>query len=98
MQLKKQRSNAFRPLACLLACMFTVLTAPAYGGVTAIESDAGLPDKYITAICRDSRGLMWIGTRQGLCMYDGYRFLPLRGPLQSGTLISKLLYDASRDV
>src|SRR6476619_6376862 len=89
-------------MARLLTCLFIFLvigiSKSAHARIVAIESDAGLPDKFITSICRDGRGLMWIGTRQGLCMYDGYRFLPLNGPLQNGTVISALLYDKMRDL
>ena len=70
----------------------------ARAGIVGIESDAGLPDKYITAISRDGRGLMWIGTRQGLCMYDGYRFLPVQGDLPNRTVIIKLVYQAGPDL
>ncbi|MEM7037191.1 MAG: two-component regulator propeller domain-containing protein, partial [Bacteroidota bacterium] len=31
----------------------------------------GLPSDVVTAIHRDSRGFMWIGTQDGLCRYDG---------------------------
>lgn len=32
----------------------------------------GLPDNGISALCVDSRGLVWIGTDAGLACYDGY--------------------------
>jgi ligand-binding sensor domain-containing protein len=34
----------------------------------------GLPSNSIRAIYKDSRGLLWIGTDNGLCSYDGVRF------------------------
>lgn len=34
----------------------------------------GLPSNSIRSIYKDSRGLLWIGTDNGLCSYDGVRF------------------------
>lgn len=34
----------------------------------------GLPSNYITALCQDSRGYLWIGTDNGLSVYDGTEF------------------------
>ena len=31
----------------------------------------GLPDATITAICGDDEMVLWIGTNNGLCRYDG---------------------------
>src|ERR1700744_5442240 len=33
----------------------------------------GLPDDGLYAVVQDSVGFLWIGTRQGLALYDGYR-------------------------
>src|ERR1051326_3650229 len=34
----------------------------------------GLPSNYVTALCQDSRGYLWIGTDNGLSLYDGTEF------------------------
>ena len=86
-----------RLLVYILSFYFLALGGDVRAGIVGIDADAGLPDKYITAICRDGRGLMWIGTRQGLCRYDGYRFFPVHGDLQNGTVIIKILYHAKSD-
>lgn len=39
-----------------------------------LTSDNGLPSNQITAIYRDSKGFLWVGTFEGLCRYDAYRF------------------------
>lgn len=65
--------------------------------VSLAEGGTGLPDKFITAICRDSHGLMWIGTKQGVCNYDGTRFEPLEGDLKSDAAVARLIYDEKRD-
>src|SRR4030095_1004141 len=35
----------------------------------------GLPGSFIQNILRDSRGYLWISTRNGLARFDGYRFI-----------------------
>jgi serine phosphatase RsbU (regulator of sigma subunit) len=39
-----------------------------------ISVSQGLPNSQITTIFQGSQGLMWIGTTNGLCIYDGYGF------------------------
>lgn len=34
----------------------------------------GLPSNHVTTLYADSRGYLWIGTRNGICKFDGYRF------------------------
>lgn len=34
----------------------------------------GLPSNHVTALCQDSKGFLWIGTDEGLCVYDGETF------------------------
>ncbi|WP_169577921.1 ATP-binding protein [Salisaeta longa] len=34
----------------------------------------GLPNNHITALARTGNGLLWIGTADGLAVYDGHRF------------------------
>lgn len=65
-----------------------------HAGIVPVVPDAGLPDKCITSITRDKKGLMWMGTKSGLCLYDGYGFLPVfSGHPLSTTVIQKLVYD-----
>lgn len=37
-----------------------------------ISQTSGLPNNYITALYKDSRGFLWIGSSAGLFRYDGY--------------------------
>lgn len=39
-----------------------------------IGTDAGLSHGNVFSILQDSRGFMWIGTREGVNKYDGYKF------------------------
>lgn len=36
-----------------------------------LTMDGGLPSNTVNSIVQDSRGFMWLGTRNGLCRYDG---------------------------
>ncbi len=47
--------------------------------VTVYSTAAGLPNPNVRAILRDSRGVLWVGTDEGLARLDGERFIPLRG-------------------
>lgn len=33
----------------------------------------GLPQNHVLSILQDHKGFIWLGTRNGLCLYDGYR-------------------------
>mgnify|MGYP000757614875 CR=1 FL=1 len=39
-----------------------------------LSTTEGLSNNSITALCRDSRGFLWIGTASGLNRYDSYTF------------------------
>ena len=44
------------------------------------STDDGLPDNSVRAIYQDSDGLIWLCTREGICMYDGLHFKQLEDP------------------
>ena len=44
------------------------------------STDDGLPDNSVRAIFQDSDGLIWLCTREGICMYDGLHFKQLDDP------------------
>src|SRR5210317_492507 len=37
-----------------------------------LTTDNGLPTNTTSSLIKDSRGFVWIGTKAGLCRYDGY--------------------------
>lgn len=63
-----------------------------------ITVDDGLPQGYISGIVQDSKGFIWIGTRNGLVRYDGKKFRSFyytpgaKGGLSSG-IITQLWLD-----
>ena len=44
------------------------------------STDDGLPDNSVRSIFQDSNGLIWLCTREGICMYDGLHFKQLDDP------------------
>lgn len=78
--------------------MFCCFAVAARAEVVPIAPDPGLPDKYITAICKDRQGRMWIGTQRGLCRYDGYHFLPFTRVPGADIAVGKLVYDPQSDI
>jgi signal transduction histidine kinase/ligand-binding sensor domain-containing protein len=39
-----------------------------------VGSESGPPQEVITSLCQDRTGFIWIGSRAGLTLYDGYTF------------------------
>jgi ligand-binding sensor domain-containing protein len=44
------------------------------GDTTLFNTDDGLVDNYVTALAFDNSGKMWIGTKEGLSIYNGSSF------------------------
>lgn len=41
------------------------------------DKNNGLLDETVTAIAQDSKGLLWVGTKSGLLIFDGHTFHPV---------------------
>lgn len=65
-------------LICLLICFADFCAAQLISKATVINSDKGLSQNSVYAICKDSKGFMWIGTGDGLNRYDGKNFVTFR--------------------
>lgn len=68
-----------------------------------IRTDAGLLHPGVTAIEIDSRGFIWVGTQNGLNVYDGYEFRsfvhnPSDSTSLSGNYIRALLMDKNDNI
>ncbi|OCX51897.1 hypothetical protein BEL04_18005 [Mucilaginibacter sp. PPCGB 2223] len=55
---------------------------------TQVNIEQGLSNSWVEAIFQDSRGFMWIGTRNGLDRYDGQQFKIYRNSSKDTTSIS----------
>jgi ligand-binding sensor domain-containing protein len=59
----------------------------------------GLNANTVTAILRDSRGLLWVGTYNGVNWYDGARFLQPPMATRSGQVfVTRMIEDSSKQV
>jgi two-component sensor histidine kinase len=64
----------------LLLYAFMLASAPLYAQPhytihkRAITQEDGLPDRNVNCGIQDKRGYLWLGTRNGLCFYDGNQF------------------------
>lgn len=63
-----------------------------------IGTREGLSQINVSTIIQDSRGFMWIGTRDGLNRYDGYGFVIYKHSIQDdNSLSSNLVSDLAED-
>ena len=69
----------------LLAVAMFVVLGGATGAFSAapvqfdhITAEDGLPNNWVQAVIKDSRGFLWIGTQEGLVRYDAGAFVSYR--------------------
>jgi len=66
--------NGFVALLCFLA-VFVPTTFAEQLPVSSYTSADGLGSSFVNALMRDSRGFLWVCTRDGLSRFDGSRFV-----------------------
>lgn len=67
---------------CMLF-LFWVIPFISFAKAILYEGRDGLNSNDISAIAKDNRGLMWIGTYNGINIYDGYTFTKLPGAISN---------------
>lgn len=90
-------------LICLLLLFSMVLPSRSYsrGGphqdivFTHYTTKHGISQNDINCIFQDSQGLIWIGTNDGFCSFDGYRFKVYR--MDTHPLPSNLIFTINED-
>jgi signal transduction histidine kinase/CheY-like chemotaxis protein/ligand-binding sensor domain-containing protein len=68
-----------------------------------IGTEAGLSQTNVTCVLQDSRGFMWLGTRDGLNKYDGYNFTVYKNSENdkntlTNNFVSSLIEDRNGDI
>jgi signal transduction histidine kinase/ligand-binding sensor domain-containing protein/CheY-like chemotaxis protein len=64
------------------------LTAYRQGKFVSYTVQDGLPSNYVSPLVQDAKGNLWIGTREGLAVYDGQSIRPYK---QAGVLDTKAI-------
>lgn len=79
-------------LGMLLLCI--PLCAPAQDpNYVCIDKTKGLPSNTVYDLLQDSAGFVWMVTQEGLCRYDGYRFVSYHNRKQTSMAGSHLSQD-----
>ncbi|XZF15289.1 sensor histidine kinase [Chitinophagaceae bacterium MMS25-I14] len=84
--------NVRRCVALILGCLLSVTLN---AREVRVKNNNRVANDNVTAICKDQRGFMWIGTNTGLNSYDGYSFVKMAGDLDK-VAINHLQYDSLR--
>jgi len=87
--LKRTKINLLIVFLFAVQIGFSQHTQPKHYGVL-----DGLPSNTIRCIYKDSRGLMWVGTDDGLCLFDGKTFTTFT---EEDGLVGKLIWDIVED-
>src|ERR1700749_2202819 len=90
----KTRSLRGTILILLLVAPWLCLAQPQSLQFEHFGTRDGLSQININCILQDSRGFMWIGTRNGLNRYDGYKFLTYRYDLKNDSSLSNNMITA----
>lgn len=75
-------------LVLLMLISFASAAQPPGITVKHINYEQGLSNSTIEAITQDNRGFIWLGTRDGLNLYDGYRMTVFRNAKGNNRSIS----------
>jgi len=87
-----------RSFACMVWLLLCLAGGKAAAKAVIYDGRDGLNSNDITAIAKDKRGLMWLGTYSGLNIYDGYTFTKAEGPLGSTGITSLSLHEKKNEL
>jgi hypothetical protein len=62
---------------------------------TYFTKDSGLAHNHIESVLRDKRGLLWVGTHEGVSTYDGVRWKSYK---KTDGLAGNIVYDIAQDL
>jgi ligand-binding sensor domain-containing protein/signal transduction histidine kinase len=78
----------FHSLTLLVSSLDRASAQPKRLQFTHLKSDDGLSSSIVTSILQDHKGLVWIGTYDGLNRYDGFNFVVYRNNSADSTSLS----------
>ncbi len=88
-------ANFFLPLSrliflafCLCLLSFTVNAQSKVTTFQSLKEENGLSNNKVYDILHDSQGYIWFGTKDGLNLYDGYKFTVFKNDPEDSTSIS----------
>lgn len=89
-----------RPVVKLVLSLFFLAcaTTSSFAKATLYDGRDGLNSNDIVAIVKDKRGLMWIGTFNGLNIYDGYTFTKVPGALSNRHITALMVNDTGEEI
>ncbi|MDH4271587.1 MAG: hypothetical protein OEW18_06380, partial [Candidatus Aminicenantes bacterium] len=85
---KKSYAAAAVLVGCLAALPGFVAASPSRVYFDRISVESGLSQSIVTAIFQDRRGFLWVGTTDGLNLFDGYEFTVYRHEPQNSRSLS----------
>lgn len=79
-----------KDLALAVALLLALLWPLCASALMSRQTDVGrhLPSGIVNCIFQDRDGMVWIGTQDGLCRYDGYRCQVMRSSVLNPDLLS----------
>ncbi|MBX3257869.1 MAG: histidine kinase [Chitinophagaceae bacterium] len=97
------RAVLLQTLLLVLVCITGISAQPGNLKITTYTESDGLSSSIVRCVMQDSRGILWVGTPDGLNTYDGYTFNTLRkssthSNTVKGNFITKLVEDQVGDI
>lgn len=57
------------------------------------KEENGIANNYVRTVCSDNKGIVWFGTKNGICFYNGKEFKKLDANITQPTNVSHIFMD-----
>ncbi|MBN1598755.1 MAG: hypothetical protein JW894_10705 [Bacteroidales bacterium] len=92
------RNNIRTDILILLNCLLSISVFSNYRKFENYSPENGLSHSHVLSFLEDSKGFMWIGTFDGVCLFDGYTFRQYKGSYgDSASLSNNCIYKIFED-